>query len=77
MRNLPENYAFFDMKNKREPPVKIKRRNGNLCKSKKLYPRLFGGGDTISVFLTIFTLFISRYTLSLRCNRLSIRYRTI
>lgn len=55
MRNLPENYSIFDMKNKRKPPVKTERRNGNLCKSKKLYPRLFGGGDTISVFLTIVT----------------------
>ena len=76
MQNLPENYSIFDMKNKRKPPVKTERRNGNLCKSKKLYPRLFGGGDTISVF-NDFYIFISRYTLSLRCNRLTIRYRTV
>ena len=57
MRNLPENYSIFDMKNKRKPPVKTERRNGNLCKSKKLYPRLFGGGDTISVFFNDFYIF--------------------
>ena len=40
MQNLPENYSIIQYENKREPPVKIKRRNGSLCKSKKLYPRL-------------------------------------
>ena len=40
MQNLPENYSILDIKNKRKPPVKTERRNGSLCKSKKLYPRL-------------------------------------
>lgn len=40
MQNLPEDYSILDIKNKREPPVKTERRNGSLCKSKKLYPRL-------------------------------------
>lgn len=40
MQNSPENYSILDIKNKRKPPVKTERRNGNICKSKKLYPRL-------------------------------------
>lgn len=54
MQNLPENYSIFDIKNKRKPPVKTKRRNGSLCRSKKIVSPSFEGGDTISVFLTIF-----------------------
>lgn len=40
MQNLPENYSILNIKDKRNPPVKKERRNGSLCKSKKLYPRL-------------------------------------
>ena len=77
MQNLSENYSIIQYKKQTRTARKNKSRNGSLCKSKKIVSPSFGGGDTISVFLTIFTLFISRYTLSLRCNRLTIRYRLI
>ena len=76
MQNLPEIYSILDIKNKRKPPVKTKRRNGRLCKSKKLYPRL-SEAEIQFPFFNDFYIFISRYTLSLRCNRLTIRYRII
>lgn len=76
MQNLPENYSIIQYENRRKPPVKTERRNGSLCKSKKLYPRL-SEAEIQFPFFNDFYIFISRYTLSLRCNRLTIRYQII
>lgn len=77
MQNLPENYSIIQYKKQTRTARKKRTPERELMQIKKIVSPSFGGGDTISVFLTIFTLFISRYTLSLRCNRLTIRYRII
>lgn len=77
MQNLSENYSIIQYKKQTRTARKNKTPERKLMQIKKIVSPSFKGGDTISVFLTIFTLFISRYTLSLRCNRLTIRYRII
>lgn len=76
MQNFPENYSIIQYKNKREPPVKIKAGTEAYADQKNCIP-VFQRRRYNFRFLTISTFFISRYTLSLRCNRLTIRYRII
>lgn len=40
MQNLPENYSIIQYEKQTRTARKNKSRNGSLCKSKKLYPRL-------------------------------------
>lgn len=40
MQNLPENYSIIQYEKQARTARKSKIRNGSLCRSKKLYPRL-------------------------------------
>lgn len=76
MQNLPENYSILDIKNKRKPPVKTKAGTEAFTNQKNCIP-VFRRRRYNFRFFNDFYIFISRYTLSLRCNRLTIRYRII
>ena len=76
MQNLPENYSILDMKNKRKPPVKTKAGTEAFTNQKNCIPVSRRRRYNFR-FFNDFYIFISRYTLSLRCNRLTIRYRII